>query len=214
MTTKHSLQDVLIVEDQHLMRLALVHELQAAIPACVVHAAATIATALELIEANQFALILIDPGLPGYDPRSEMDRLKTISTVVERTPAAIHIVITGAESAQEWEEVRTIGVAGYIAKNSLKPGTMTAILQSIADHGCCVGLMHETSMSPEVYHAVLSPREQELVQWMMQRPANISRKAIYDQLGEHLNIDAASAERYYKRARAKLLKFGQLPESL
>ena len=112
------------------MRLALVHELQAAIPACVVHAAATIATALELIEANQFALILIDPGLPGYDPRSEMDRLKTISTVVERTPAAIHIVITGAESAQEWEEVRTIGVAGYIAKNSLKPGTMTAILQS------------------------------------------------------------------------------------
>ena len=204
----------MIVEDQHLMRLALVHELQAAIPACVVHAAATIATALELIEANQFALILIDPGLPGYDPRSAVSRLRTISTIVERTPAAIHIVITGAESAQEWGKIRTLRMTGYIAKNSLKPGTMTAILQSIADHGCCVGLMHETSMSPEVYHAVLSPREQELVQWMMQRPANISRKTIYDQLGEHLNIDAASAERYYRARRAKLLKFGQLPNSL
>ncbi len=204
----------MIIEDQHLMRLALVHELQAAIPDCVIHAAATAEAALELINSNQFALILIDPGLPGYDPRSEVDRLRTISTIVERSPAAIHIVVTGAESAEEWEQVRNFGVAGYIAKNSLKPGTMAAILQTIADHGRCVGLMHETSISPEVYHTLLSPREQELVQWMIQRPEGTSRKVIYDQLGNHLNIDAASAERYYKRARAKLLKFGQLPNSL
>ncbi|MBB3238073.1 response regulator transcription factor [Phyllobacterium endophyticum] len=209
-----SLQDILIVEDQHLMRLALVREMQAAIPACVIHAAATMETALELIRTNQFALILIDPGLPGYDPGSEVDRIQTISAIVSRTPTAIHVVITGSESAQEWEDAQRLGVAGYIAKNSLKPGTMGAVLQTIADHGRCVGLMHETSVAPELYHAVLSPREQEAVQWMMQRPADISRKVIFDQLGEHLEIDAASAERYYKRARAKLLKFGQLPNSI
>lgn len=196
------------------MRLALVHELQAAIPACIVHAAATMEMALELMQSNQFALILIDPGLPGYDPGSEVDRLRTISAIVEQSPTAIHIVITGSDSAEEWEEVRKFGVAGYIAKNSLKPGTMAAILQTIADHGRCVGLMHEASIGPEVYHAVLTPREQESVQWMIQRPPNISRRAIYDQLGEHLSIDAASAERYYKRAKAKLLKIGQLPSSL
>jgi DNA-binding NarL/FixJ family response regulator len=116
-----SLQDILIVEDQHLMRLALVREMQAAIPACVIHAAATMETALELIRTNQFALILIDPGLPGFDPGSVVDRIQTISAIVSRTPTAIHVVITGSESAQEWEDAQRLGVAGYIAKTVSSP---------------------------------------------------------------------------------------------
>ncbi|WP_255606972.1 hypothetical protein [Phyllobacterium lublinensis] len=39
MTNPNSLQEVLIVEDQHLMRLALAHELQSALPNSMVHAA-------------------------------------------------------------------------------------------------------------------------------------------------------------------------------
>ncbi|ATU92381.1 response regulator [Phyllobacterium zundukense] len=214
MTNSNSLQDVLIVEDQHLMRLALAHELQAALPDSIVHAAATLEIALDLIQSIPFALVLIDPGLPGYDQRSEDDRLTAVRTIVEQSPAAIHIVVTGSDSSEEWETCRNMGVAGYIAKNSLKPGTMSTILGRIADHGYCVGLMHETSAAPEVYHSALTPREQEVLGWMRQRPAGVSRKEIYDRLGEQMNIDAGSAERYYKRARAKLLKFGQLPNSL
>lgn len=212
--TKLHLQDVLVVEDQHLMRLALVLELQAALPGSIVHAAATMATAVDLVRMTPFALVLIDPGLPGYDPRSDDDRLRVVRSIVEQSATAIHIVITGSDSKEEWDACRAMGVAGYIAKNSLKPGTMTTILEKIADHGFCVGIMHETSAAPEVYHSALTPREQEVLGWMRQRQAGVSRKEIYEQLGEQLNIDAASAERYYKRARAKLLKFGQLPDSL
>lgn len=214
MTNPNSLQEVLIVEDQHLMRLALAHELQAALPNSMVHAAPSLTTALDLIQSIPFALIIIDPGLPGYDPRSEDDRLTVVRAIVEQSPTAIHVVVTGSDSKEEWEICRTIGVAGYIAKNSLKPGTMSAILARIADHGYCVGIMHETGTAPEVYHSALSPREQEVLGWMRQRAPGVSRREIYDRLGEQMNIDAGSAERYYKRARAKLLKFGQLPDAL
>ena len=47
---------------------------------------------------------------------------------------------------------------------------------------------------------------------MMHRSAGDSRREICDQLGDHMNIDAGSAERYYKRAKAKLLQSGQLPD--
>ena len=214
MTKSNSIQEILIVEDQHLMRLALVQEMQAALPLSIVHATATMTSALEQLRRVPFALVVIDPGLPDYDPRSENDRMTVIKTIVERSPTAIHIVITGSDSEKEWEACRTMGVAGYIAKNSLKPGTMSTILERISDHGYCVGIMHETSVAPEIYHTALSPREQEVLAWMMQRPAGVSRKEIYDQLGEHMSIDAASAERYYIRAKAKLLKSGQLPDSL
>ncbi len=196
------------------MRLALVHEVQTALPASIVHAAATMTTALDLAESITFALVLIDPGLPGYDPRAEDDRLAVVKSIVERTPEAIHIVVTGSDSENEWNACRALGVAGYVAKNNLKPGAMTNILQEIAEEGHSVGLEHDASAKPEVYHSALSPREQEVLAWMRQRPDGVSRKEIYDQLGEHLNIDAASAERYYKRAKAKLLKIGQLSNPL
>jgi hypothetical protein len=152
-----------------------------------------VTTALELVRTTPFALVLIDPGLPGYDPRSKYDRLMVIRSVVEQSPTAIHIAVTGSDSKEEWDACRTIGVAGYIAKNSLKPGTMTNILEKIADHGFCVGLMHETSNAPEVYHSALSPREQEVLAWMRQRHAGVGRKVIYEQLGEHMPRSTRSA---------------------
>ncbi|MGH6861717.1 MAG: response regulator [Phyllobacterium sp.] len=207
-------QNILVVEDQHLMRLALVHELQAAIPASVVHAAPTLETAMDLVRSTSFALVFIDPGLPGGDPRSRGARLKIVTALMEESVSAIHIVVTGSDSREEWERFQRLGVAGYIAKNNLKPGMMNAILDDIAKHGSSVGLLHETDTAPEVYHFALSPREQEVLGWMRQKPAGISRREIYDQLGEQMSIDAASAERYYKRAKAKLLKYGSAPDSL
>lgn len=196
------------------MRLALVHELQAALPTSVVHAAPTMEIAVQLIQNTSFALIFIDPGLPGYDPSSEEDRLKVVATLMEQSAAAIHIVVTGTDSMGEWEAFRRLGVAGYIAKNNLRPGTMSEILAEIAEFGSSVGLLHDAIVVPEIYHPTLSGREQQVLGWMRQKPAGISRKEIYEQLGEQMNIDAASAERYYKRAKAKLLKFGPLPEAL
>ena len=60
MTGSLAKQNVLIIEDQHLMRLALVHELQAATPECMVHAVGNLTIALELMEQIPFELVLID----------------------------------------------------------------------------------------------------------------------------------------------------------
>ncbi len=119
-----------------------------------------------IVERSPTAIHIV---ITGSDSEKEWeacrDRMTVIKTIVERSPTAIHIVITGSDSEKEWEACRTMGVAGYIAKNSLKPGTMSTILERISDHGYCVGIMHETSVAPEIYHTALSPREQEVLAW-------------------------------------------------
>ncbi len=211
-TSKHT--HVLIIEDQHLMRLALIHELQAALPASIVHGAANITIALDLLESHQFDLVVIDPGLPGYDPKSQDDRFDVVQVVIELSPDAIHFVVTGSDTDEEWEHCQKLGVVGYLAKNNLRPGALVDVLQEVAERGYSVRLSNETTAPPEFYHSGLTPREQEILGWMRQRPSGISRKEIYEQLGDRFDIDAASAEKYYKRARAKLIKTGLLPKGL
>ncbi|EJN00353.1 response regulator [Phyllobacterium sp. YR531] len=211
MASAISFRNILVIEDQHLMRLALVQEVQSAIPNSIVHAAPSLETALDLIGTITFELILVDPGLPGFEPGSTNDRRHVISTLLERCPQAIHIVVTGTDTRKEWDEFRKLGVSGYIAKNNLRPRSMNAILDEIAEHGSSAGLVHESGSKPEIYHGSLSAREQEVLAWMRQTSAGISRKQVYEQLAEQMNIDPASAERYYKRAKAKLLKYGPLP---
>ena len=50
---------------------------------------------------------------------------------------------------------------------------------------------------------------------MMRRPAGTKRRDVFERHGRtDSGIDAASAEKYYKQARAKLLKLGRLPKGL
>ncbi len=47
------------------------------------------------------------------------------------------------------------------------------------------------------------------------REPGMTRKQIYELMGERLSIDAGSAEKYFKQARAKLMKHGhRLPQGL
>jgi DNA-binding NarL/FixJ family response regulator len=208
------MQHALVVEDQHLMRLALIQEMQEALPSSVVHGAANLTIALELLDSHQFDVILIDPGLPGYDPKSQIDRFSVMRTIVELSPDAIHCVVTGSDTDEEWEQCRRLGIAAYLAKNNITSGALVGVLQEIAEYGHCVRLAKETLSPPEFYHSSLTPREQEVLDWMRQRPDGISRKQIYAQLGQRFGVEDGSAEKFYKRARAKLLKTGRLPKEL
>jgi DNA-binding NarL/FixJ family response regulator len=213
-TFANPMQHALVIEDQHLMRLALIQEMQEALPSSIVHGAANLSTAMDLLDSHQFDLILIDPGLPGYDPKSQIDRFAVVRTIVELSPDAIHCVVTGSDTDEEWEQCQRLGVAAYLAKNNLKSGALVGVLQQVALNGVCVRLTKETISPPEFYYSSLTPREQGVLDWMRQRPAGISRKEIYEQLGQRFGIDPASAEKFYKRARAKLLKTGLLPKGL
>lgn len=208
------MQHALVIEDQHLMRLALIQEMQEALPASVVHGAANLTTAMDLLDSHQFDLILIDPGLPGYDPKSQIDRFAVVRTIVELSPDAIHYVVTGSDTDAEWEQCQRLGVAAYLAKNNITTGALVGVLQEVAEHGSCVRFTKEIVSPPEFYHSSLTPREQEVLDWMRQRPEGISRKEIYAQLSQRFGIEEGSAEKFYKRARAKLLKTGPLPKGL
>ncbi|PSH70384.1 DNA-binding response regulator [Phyllobacterium brassicacearum] len=208
------MQNVLIIEDQHLMRTILVDELKTALTTCFVQGAANISQAIDMLETSQFDLVIIDPGLPGFDPRSQADRIAVVQMIVERSPNAIHFVITGSDTDEEWRAFQKLGVSAYLAKNFIRPGSMIEVLDDFANDGQSVRFSDEAPSPPEFVYSGLTPREQEIVNWMRQRPAGKSRREIYDELGHRFDIDADSAEKYYKRARAKLLKTGILPKGL
>ncbi|MGH6858721.1 MAG: response regulator transcription factor [Phyllobacterium sp.] len=213
-TPSEHVHNVLIIEDQHLMRTILVDELKGALTTCFVQGAANMSQAMDMLETNLFDLVIIDPGLPGYDPRSQTDRIAVVQTIVEMSPNAIHFVITGSDSDEEWRAMQRLGVSAYLAKNYIRPGSMIEVLDDFANDGHSVRFSDETTAPPEFIYSALTPREQEIVNWVRQRPEGKSRKEIYEELGNRIGIDPESAEKYYKRARAKLLKTGILPKGL
>lgn len=213
-TSIEPMQHVLVIEDQNLMRMALIHELQSVMKASVIHGAANMAMALSLIPQHDFDFIVIDPGLPDFDPDAVSDRYEVVRRIVKSSPTAIHCVVTGSDKKDEWERCRDLGVSAYLAKNNINSGSFSEVIQEISEHGECVRFAKDTITISEFYHSGLTPREQEFIDWMRQRPPGMSRREIYSQLAERFGITIESAERQYKRARAKVLKTGLVPNDL
>ncbi|TIW19786.1 MAG: sigma-70 family RNA polymerase sigma factor [Mesorhizobium sp.] len=68
---------------------------------------------------------------------------------------------------------------------------------------------------PDVRYSVLTPREQEIIDMMTRREPGMTRTQFYQVMADRLGIDPSSAEKYYKQARAKLMKNGhRLPQGL
>jgi DNA-binding NarL/FixJ family response regulator len=67
-----NINSILIVEDHHLMRLALIEEIKSLMPNSLILGANDIKTALNIIKAQPVQLIITDPGLPGFDPTCDV----------------------------------------------------------------------------------------------------------------------------------------------
>ncbi|PRD41135.1 DNA-binding response regulator [Phyllobacterium phragmitis] len=208
---------VLVVEDQDLMRLAMIRELKAVVPislGCIVYGAGTLEMAIDLLRTDNFDLIVIDPGLPGFDPTSKKARLSVVEQIVEASPTAIHIVVTGSDTIEEWHELRQRGAAAYLGKTGLNREVIAGALQEISAKGTAVHLSEVQMTTTEYHYSGLTPREQEILDWMRRRPSGMKRKDIYEQMGMHFDIDAGTVEKYYKQARAKLMRTGALPKGV
>lgn len=72
-------------------------------------------------------------------------------------------------------------------------------------HTC---LSHITMTIPNYSYSGLTPRELEIINMMIQRPAGTKRKEVYKKMAEQSDIDLETAEKYHKQARAKLNKSG------
>ncbi|GAB1584201.1 hypothetical protein PPNSA23_41440 [Phyllobacterium phragmitis] len=197
------------------MRLALIRELKAAIPipaGCIVYGAGTFEMALNLLATETFDLVVIDPGLPGFDPTSKAARFSVVEQIIEASPTAIHMVITGSDTVDEWHEVQRLGAVAYLGKTGLNREVIARVLEEISAKGMAIHFSEVQMTTCEYHYSGLTPREQEIIDWMRRRPSGMKRKEIYEQMGMHFDIDAGSVEKYYKQARAKLMRTGAFPK--
>ncbi|OOO52417.1 hypothetical protein BS630_04225 [Rhizobium laguerreae] len=214
MRNEASMQRILVIEDQDLMRLALIQELKDRLIGSVLLGAPTLEIAKTLMKSGGFNLVLIDPGLPGVDPTSQVDRFSVIRQVVDASPSAIHVVITGMDSLAEANHCRRYGVAGYVSKTGLISGLLAEVLQEISQNGFSIQISDKEQLAVDFYYSGLTGREQETLNAMRRRERGAKRKDVYEQISERIGVDPASIEKYYKQARAKLLRRGLSPDGV
>ncbi|MBS4018158.1 MAG: response regulator [Dechloromonas sp.] len=208
------MRNALVVEDQDLMRQALMAELQAGLDDCFISGAQTYALAQRILSEERFNLVITDPGLPGFDPTSKRDRLLVVETIIRAAPAAIHVVVTGSDSKDEAIACRELGASAYLAKTGLSPGTLCEVLGQVAQDTFPLRYATTDAQVPEFNVSGLTPREGRVIELLLARRQEEKRREVFERMARELSIDAASAERYYKQARAKLLKLGPLPRGL
>lgn len=198
------------------MRMALMAELKSYLGDCCTFGVRTIEMARDVLACHDFNLIVIDPGLPGFDPTSETARLSVVRQMIELSANAIHIVVTGSDTALEAEECRRLGAASYLAKTGLCKGALARILNDIstAANDFAICLSQTATEVPDFHYSGLTKREQEIIDLMLHRKHGVKRIQVYAEMGEKYSIDVETAEKYYKLARKKLIKQGQLPKRI
>ncbi|MFD9900936.1 response regulator [Mesorhizobium sp. NPDC059025] len=205
----------LVVEDQNLMRLALMEQIQGCIENCIVLGAETLELATRELSKDNYDLVVVDPGLPGIDPTAVKDRVSVVDKIIQASPSAIHVVVTGSDSDSESQECRRLGAAGYLGKTGLEPGVFREVLKDISTKGFSIRLSRIAMATTDYRYSGLTPREQQIVDMMVRRERGTKKKTIYEIMSDRLGIDAATSEKYYKQARAKLLRIGhRLPNGL
>jgi DNA-binding NarL/FixJ family response regulator len=204
----------LVIEDQDLMRQALIVELKDSLGDCFIAGAQTYARAREILTEDQFDLIVIDPGLPGFDPTSHEDRLAVVETIIRAAPSAVHIVVTGSDNDREANACRELGASAYVAKTGLSRGSLREIIDQVGRQEFSLRYSSVDAPGQDVHFSGLTPRESRVVELLLSREKSETKRTVFDKMASELKIDAASAEKYYKQARAKLLRLGRLPKGL
>ena len=91
---------------------------------CPLKAVATAERGLELLEAEDFDIIISDLRLPG------MDGVQFFQHIEGRCPAAVKILISGYGSQQAVCRAFEIGIHAFVKK----PFSLTSLLEQIARH--------------------------------------------------------------------------------
>ncbi|MGK8973928.1 response regulator [Burkholderia cenocepacia] len=109
MDTKHR---VLIVEDQHLLRVGLSHLVAELADYCIVGAASGGVEACALAEKTRPDLILMDLSMPGGSG------FEAIATIKRNVPHVRIIVLTVHRSEDDVSDAFAAGADGYVVKDS------------------------------------------------------------------------------------------------
>lgn len=104
---------MLIVEDNGLMRAALLQFVAAEYPGEVIHQAADGATALVLARQHQPNVVLMDIGLP------DADGIELTATIMKLLPHTRVIMVTHLTDTPFRELAQAAGAFGYVTKEKI-----------------------------------------------------------------------------------------------
>lgn len=200
--------NILVLEDQDLMRRSIMSIAERHYSGSTVYGAATLQSAQQLCATHEFHLTIIDPGLPGFAPESARDRFYVVETIVMATPEALHIVLTGNDSKAESDLLKGLSIAAYASKTGLNQAGLKALFGEVSDKGYAVQLAN-TAGAVEIGYAMLSPREQQIIELMQERKPGQQRSDIYEQMAMLYEVEPSTAERYFKTASQKLRRTGR-----
>ena len=206
---------ILIIEDDDFYKDALVEHFKTAFKGYVVLSAATFEITKVALQDHSFSLIVIDPGLPDFGSTAEEDdvRLNVIEQIINASPKAIHIVITGRFNSEEAEACRLLGAKAYLGKFGLNAPALANVKDKLptTDFVLHRGTM-TSSVGPEVHYPELTAVEEQCLKWVASRPAGMKRKELFGLMEKHFHMKGPEiAEQKYKRARSKFIAIPAIP---
>jgi DNA-binding NarL/FixJ family response regulator len=207
---------ILIIEDDDFYKEALVEHFKTAFKGYVVLSTATFEITKLALQDHSFAVIVIDPGMPDFGSVAESDemRLNVIEYIINASPKAIHIVITGRFNSQEAEECRLLGAKAYLGKLGLNAPALANVKDKLptTDFFLHRGTMTPSAGKPEVHYPELTATEEQCLKWVAERPAGMKRKELFDLMAKHFHMKGPEiAEQKYKRARSKFIAIPAIP---
>ncbi len=214
MTINSKFRRILVIDNQDLMRQAMITEFKFIFDTCLVFGVQSPHLAENLLSKMSFDLISIEPGLSEAASASMSSRLAMIADIVAYSSNSKHIVITANDCDQEARACQQLGVIGYASKVGLTRNTFKDLIHKTNQLEFVRFIPHPATSNLDVCSAALTPREQEIVSLMFARAPGVKRKDIYEQMSMRCGIDVCSAEKYFKQARAKLQRNGTLPSGL
>ena len=113
--------NVLVVEDQPIVREVLVAVVRHALRGPNVQAVGDLESALEAARATPLDAVLLDLGLPGCDGVDSVKRFK------EAFPDVVIVVVSSNEDSQMMADALAAGASGYLPKRLTPAGLMKAL---------------------------------------------------------------------------------------
>lgn len=202
---------ILIIENENLTRQAVADVCASIFDHCMIIGAPTVEYAQDLLGRKMFDLVTLEPWMLFNADMDNSDWLEALTNLISLAPRSNHVLLTRAQILLE--DYLQIGVSVCVSKVGLNRTRLASVLKAAHCRKFVIKEQDET-VAPDIYFSGLTQREQEIISLMILRRPGMKRKDVYEIMSHRCNIDISSAEKYFKRARAKLQEKGPLPQGL